>query len=55
MCIRDSYMTELAKQYPQYRLEQHKGYPTKLHYELLDQYGIQPFYRKSFLKKRGYV
>ncbi len=52
---RDRYMTELAKQYPQYRLEQHKGYPTKLHYELLDQYGIQPFYRKSFLKKRGYV
>ena len=52
---RDRYMTELARQYPQYRLEQHKGYPTKLHYELLDRYGVQPFYRKSFLKKRGYV
>ena len=36
-------------------LDVHKGYPTKRHYELLDQYGIQPFYRKSFLKKRGYV
>ncbi|NCC06927.1 MAG: ribonuclease HII [Clostridia bacterium] len=52
---RDAYMRELATQYPQYQLEQHKGYPTKLHYELLDKYGIQPFYRKSFLKKRGYV
>lgn len=52
---RDRYMTELAKEYPQYQLEKHKGYPTKLHYELLDRYGIQPFYRKSFLKKRGYV
>lgn len=52
---RDRYMMELAREYPQYRLEQHKGYPTKLHYELLDRYGIQPFYRKSFLKKRGYV
>ena len=45
----------LAKEYPQYQLEKHKGYPTKLHYELLDKYGVQPFYRKSFLKKRGYV
>lgn len=52
---RDRYMTELAHKYPQYRLEQHKGYPTKQHYALLDRYGIQPFYRKSFLKKRGYV
>lgn len=52
---RDRYMTELACRYPQYQLERHKGYPTKQHYELLDRYGVQPFYRKSFLKKRGYV
>ena len=52
---RDRYMTELARKYPQYELEKHKGYPTKQHYALLDRYGIQPFYRKSFLKKRGYV
>ena len=51
---RDRYMLELDKQYPQYQLAKHKGYPTKLHYELLDRYGIQPFYRRSFLKKRGY-
>ena len=48
-------MRQLAQEYPQYELDVHKGYPTKRHYELLDQYGIQPFYRKSFLKKRGYV
>ena len=52
---RDRYMVELAKQYPQYGFEQHKGYPTKLHYERIAQYGIQSFYRKSFLKKRGIV
>lgn len=52
---RDRYMTELAVRYPQYKLEQHKGYPTKGHYALLDQYGIAPFYRRSFLKKRGYT
>lgn len=48
---RDRYMRELAQQYPEYHLEQHKGYGTKEHYALLKQYGLQPFYRKSFLKK----
>lgn len=52
---RDHYMAELDLEYPQYKLAQHKGYPTKLHYELLEQYGIQDFYRRSFLKKRGLV
>ena len=47
-------MLELDRQYPQYQLAKHKGYPTKLHYELIAQYGIQPFYRRSFLKKQGY-
>ena len=51
---RDRYMMELDVQYPQYQLAKHKGYPTKLHYELIAQYGIQPFYRRSFLKKQGY-
>ena len=50
---RDRYMLELDKQYPQYQLAKHKGYGTKLHYELIAQYGIQPFYRRSFLKKQG--
>lgn len=50
---RDRYMCELGAQYPQYQLEKHKGYPTKLHYELLAKYGVQPFYRRSFLKKQG--
>lgn len=50
---RDRYMLELDKQYPQYQLAKHKGYPTKLHYELIAQYGIQPFYRRSFLKSRA--
>ena len=51
---RDHYMLELDREYPQYQLARHKGYPTKLHYELIAQYGIQPFYRRSFLKKQGY-
>ena len=51
---RDRYMLELDAQYPQYQLAKHKGYPTALHYQLIQQYGIQPFYRRSFLKKLGY-
>ncbi|MGN0984225.1 MAG: ribonuclease HII [Gemmiger sp.] len=51
---RDRYMLALDQEYPQYQLAKHKGYPTRLHYELIEQYGIQPFYRRSFLKKQGY-
>lgn len=48
---RDRFMVELAEQYPQYAFEKHKGYPTKLHYQLLRQYGPSPIHRKTFLKK----
>lgn len=48
---RDRYMKELAQKYPTYKFEQHKGYPTKLHYEMIEQYGILPDHRRSFLKK----
>ena len=49
---RDRYVTEeLDKQYPQYRFAQHKGYGTKLHYELLDKFGPCPEHRRTFLKK----
>ena len=45
-------MVDMAAQYPQYAFERHKGYPTKLHYALLDQYGPCPIHRKTFLKGR---
>ena len=48
---RDRYMEEMAKFYPEYEFEKHKGYPTKRHYELLRQYGPCPIHRRSFLKK----
>ncbi|MDD4850222.1 MAG: ribonuclease HII [Gemmiger sp.] len=51
---RDRYMLALDKEFPQYQLAKHKGYPTALHYQLIAEYGIQPFYRRSFLKKQGY-
>ena len=48
---RDNIMVELAKQYPEYGFEIHKGYGTKAHYEALRTYGPCPIHRKSFLKK----
>lgn len=47
---RDRYMKELDKKYPQYGFAKHKGYGTKLHYEMLDKYGLSPCHRPSFLK-----
>lgn len=48
---RDRYMLEMAEKYPEYQFEKHKGYGTKLHYEMLEKYGISPIHRKTFLKK----
>lgn len=49
---RDRYVsTELESRYPQYRFAKHKGYGTKLHYEMLDEYGPCPEHRRTFLKK----
>lgn len=48
---RDRYMLTLAEKYPQYHFEQHKGYGTKLHYEVLREYGLSPEHRPSFLRK----
>lgn len=48
---RDRYMLEMAEKYPKYQFEKHKGYGTKLHYEMLEKYGISPIHRKTFLKK----
>ena len=44
-------MKLLAEKYSQYALEKHKGYGTKLHYEMLEKYGISDIHRRSFLKK----
>ena len=49
---RDRYVVEvLDPQYPEYQFARHKGYGTKLHYEMLDRYGPSPVHRKTFLKK----
>ena len=49
---RDRYVVEvLDPMYPEYQFAKHKGYGTKLHYEMLDRYRPSPVHRKTFLKK----
>ena len=48
---RDNVMLELAKDYPDYGFEVHKGYGTKQHYEALRAHGHCKIHRLSFLKK----
>ena len=48
---RDDIMLEMAREYPGYGFEVHKGYGTKAHYEALRQFDASPVHRRSFLKK----
>lgn len=48
---RDHQLLQLDALYPQYGFAKHKGYPTQLHYERIEQFGVCPQHRLSFLKK----
>lgn len=48
---RDRYIIEMAKKYPEYGFEKHKGYGTKEHCEAILKYGPSPIHRRTFLKK----
>ena len=49
---RDRYVTDvLDPMYPQDGFAKHKGYGTRDHYAMLDQYGPCPEHRMTFLKK----
>jgi len=46
---RDRYMVRIAKKYPQYGFEIHKGYGTVLHRKFIKKHGVTAMHRKSFL------
>lgn len=48
---RDRYCLEMDEKYPEYKFAKHKGYGTKLHYEMIAEHGICPEHRRTFLKK----
>jgi len=45
---RDLKMIEIDKIYPAYQFKKHKGYPTKLHIEMIKCEGFCEYHRKSF-------
>jgi ribonuclease HII len=45
---RDRLMVEAEETYPGYNFAQHKGYPTKAHFERLNELGPCPIHRRSF-------
>lgn len=49
---RDAQMIELHKQYPEYGFDRHKGYPTKVHREILNEIGPCPEHRRSYAPVR---
>ena len=49
---RDAQMLELHKQYPEYGFDKHKGYPTKVHREILHEIGPCPEHRRSYAPVR---
>jgi Ribonuclease HII len=45
---RDRLMLQYDKEYPEYGFAKHKGYPTKMHLEAIEKYGITPIHRRSY-------
>jgi len=50
---RDRLMVDLARQFPEYGFDVHKGYGTRAHYEAIRRFGITPAHRRSFLPASG--
>ena len=45
---RDEYMEKIHEEFPKYNWKQNKGYPTKLHRDVIQKHGITLHHRKSF-------
>lgn len=48
---RDRYMVRIAKKYPKYNFEIHKGYGTPAHMRAIRKHGLSNIHRESFCKK----
>lgn len=49
--LRDRMMTDYAKEFPEYKFEDHKGYGSPLHIEAIHMFGPCALHRKTFLTK----
>ncbi len=46
---RDRMMKRLARNFPRYGFEQHKGYGTRAHFAAIRRFGLTPAHRRTFL------
>jgi ribonuclease HII len=46
--VRDAMMAELARDYPHYGFDRHKGYGTREHHAAIAKHGVTPHHRRSF-------
>ncbi len=46
--VRDAMMVEIARAYPDYGFDRHKGYGTREHHAAIARYGVTPQHRRSF-------
>ena len=46
--FRDRLMMAYSKEFPNYGFDKHKGYPTRLHKEMLKKYGLTRIHRRTF-------
>jgi len=51
--VRDRHMVRLAKKFPHYGFEVHKGYGTKAHGNAIERFGRCPEHRRSFTQRYG--
>ena len=52
---RDYYMFDMDKLYPDYQFAKHKGYPTKLHRDLIKKHGPSPIHRRGFKGVKEFI
>lgn len=48
---RDTHMVRIARDYPEYLFDIHKGYGTKKHIEAIRTHGLSSIHRRSFTKR----
>jgi len=52
---RDNEISAMAKKYPEYGFQSHKGYGTKAHKEAIAKWGVSPIHRRTFAGVREYL
>jgi len=53
--MRDTYMAQIARLYPNYHFEKHVGYGTALHLNSLKIHGLSPIHRRSYKPVRAFL